>query len=156
MGPCRTCAKPMRAKGVRDYEEPGTVQYGADGQCKTCRVHTRPKRETHTVCIDCGWDLRPKKLTSKERPGTRPHKGKGLCETCAGRGVKRVRKAVEPATTPPEDLVPLGDPDPGTVATLTAWEQRRQERIHRQERAHRIRVEQEAVQRRFIQSRRAA
>ena len=156
MGPCRTCEREMRPQTAREWDAPGTVGYGADGQCRTCRARTNPKRETPKECNECGQALRPRSKSLKEMPGTKTHAGRGKCEACKQRGIKRARKRSAPVVVPPEDLVPLGDPDPSTVATLTVWEQRRQERIRRREQADRIRVEQEAVQRRFIASRRAA
>ena len=154
-GPCKHCHQDMRPARMLEHEAPGTVLYGADGGCRSCRRRLGLKREIPTNCVGCDHPMRPAGALAKDYPNTRLHKGKGICDTCVKRDrPSRAKPKVEPEVDP--DTVVLTDPDPEDVASLATWERHRRERRAREEQMRRVMVEAEARRREFIASRRAA
>ena len=155
LGPCIKCHQEMRPMTMKIHEAPGTVGYGADGMCRTCRRRSGVKKTTPDCCVKCEKKMRPVGTKIKDYPGTSLHSGKGVCDSCDKRE-RRLRQGPKPKTA----KVPEPEPEviitPEVIEALGSFMHTRRERIRRQEQFHRVRVAQEAARARFIQSRRAA
>ena len=155
LGPCVKCHQEMRPMTMKIHEAPGTVGYGADGMCRTCRRRSGVKKTTPECCVKCEKKMRPVGTKIADYPGTSLHSSKGVCDSCDKRE-RRLKQGPRPKTVKvaePEPEVIVG---PEVVAALGSFMHTRRERIRRQEQFHRVRVAQEAARARFLQSRRAA
>lgn len=84
---CACCARPMRPKGTKVADWPGTVSRGGRGHCGGCRRRQYPRRRgpnitTGTPCLGCQRPLRSSRTRHTDAPGTVQHVGRGRCNTC--------------------------------------------------------------------------
>lgn len=54
---CATCHQPTRPRGTPLKDHPGTVLYGAHGECKRCRIQTVAEASDPTRILHSTWAL---------------------------------------------------------------------------------------------------
>jgi len=152
LGPCIKCHQEMRPMTMKIHEAPGTVGYGADGMCRTCRRRSGIKKTTPDCCVKCEKKMRPVGTKIKDYPGTSLHSGKGVCDSCDKRE-RRLMQGPKPKTV----KVPEPEPEviitPEVIEALGSFMQQRRARIAERERLDRAFQDAEAVRRRFIANR---
>ena len=89
MSTCLTCHRPMRRRGVRAADAPGTVSAHTADLCSTCyaRQDRQPRQAVDwwtCECDECGRGLRPKQSAEADYPGRVPADSQHLCHSCGG------------------------------------------------------------------------
>lgn len=102
MSTCLTCHRPMRPRGVRAADAPGTVSAHTADLCSTCyaRQDRQPRQAVDWLtceCDECGRGLRPKQSAEADYPGRVPADSQRLCHSC-GVTARRARGARQTTT----------------------------------------------------------